>query len=134
MPTSIAVGKGGVFYLADYVNQRVRMRRPDGTIITVAGGGSSPLTDGALATDVGIDFPSGVVVDGQDRLYILSNQNGAVEVWSVGTDSLINRVVSLPASGYSPPGTQRAIISGTAFMKSLAALNTPSSSFSVRSR
>lgn len=104
-PTSIAVGRGGVFYLADYGNHRIRMRRADGTIITLAGGGDSPLTDGALATDVGIDFPSAVAVDGQDRVYILTNQNGAIEVWSVGTDSLIQRVVSLPATGYSPPGS-----------------------------
>jgi len=103
-PTSIAVGRRGVFYLADYGNRRIRMRRADGTIVSVAGGGTSPLTDGALATDVAIDFPSGVVVDGQDRLYILTNQDGRLEVWSVGADSLIQRVVSLPATGYVPPG------------------------------
>jgi DNA-binding CsgD family transcriptional regulator/sugar lactone lactonase YvrE len=103
-PTSIAVGKKGIMYLADYGNQRIRMRRADGTIITVAGGGASPLRDGALAIDVGIDFPSGVVVDGQDHLYILANQNGELEVWSVGADSLMQRVVSLPPTGYVPPG------------------------------
>jgi DNA-binding CsgD family transcriptional regulator/DNA-binding beta-propeller fold protein YncE len=105
LPTAIAVGRGAAFYIADYRNQRIRMRRADGTIITVAGGGDSPLTDNALATDVKIDFPSSVVVDGQDRLYILTNQGGALGVWSVGTDSLIKHVVSLPPTGYQPAGS-----------------------------
>jgi len=103
LPTAIAVSRGGVFYIADYRNQRIRrIRRDDGTIDTVAGGGDAPLTDGALPREVTIDFPSSVVVDAQDRLYILTNQGGALEVWSVGTDSLIRHVVSLPPTGYHP--------------------------------
>ncbi|HSS94424.1 MAG TPA: LuxR C-terminal-related transcriptional regulator [Candidatus Dormibacteraeota bacterium] len=104
LPSAVSPGIGHAFYIADYGNRRIRMRRADGTIITVAGGGHSPLTDGALATDVGIDFPSSVVVDGHNRLYILTNQNGALEVWSVGADSLIRFVVALRATGYQPSG------------------------------
>jgi serine/threonine-protein kinase len=35
-------------------------------------------------------------------LYILTNQGGALEVWTVGTDSLIKHLVSLPPTGYHP--------------------------------
>jgi DNA-binding CsgD family transcriptional regulator/sugar lactone lactonase YvrE len=101
-PTAIAVGKGGVFYIADYGNGRIRMRRADRTIVTVVGGGQSPLAENAVATDVEIDHPSGLVMDSQGRLYILVLQDGADEVWSVGADSRTKLVVPLPATGYQP--------------------------------
>lgn len=101
-PSDIVAGPGGVIYIADIGNHRVRVVRRDHTIDTIAGGGTKPLTTDSLAREIGIDFPSAVAVDNVNQVYVLTNQDGAAEVWSVGADTYMRRLVSLPASGYRP--------------------------------
>jgi NHL repeat len=51
---------------------RVRRIAADGTISTVAGGGSGTATDGALATSVSLDGPAGMALDGDGELLVAS--------------------------------------------------------------
>jgi DNA-binding CsgD family transcriptional regulator/sugar lactone lactonase YvrE len=108
-PTDLVVGGGGFSYIVDSGNRVIRRVNLDGSIITLAGGGTSPPTDGALATSVGLGYPSHIALDTHGALYIsLSNAFGAEEVWRLNPDSTIWRVLGDVATG-SPlpagPGT-----------------------------
>jgi len=104
-PSSIAVGAGGVMYIADLGNHRIRLVAANGTIDTVAGGkDNKPLVDGAFATSVFFAYPSAVVVDRQNRFHLLTNQDGQLQVWSVGSGSYLTEDVALPPNHYQPSG------------------------------
>ena len=70
-PLDVVVDSSGNLFIADDSNNRVR-EVSNGTITTVAGGGSS-LSDGIPATSALLDSPSGVAVDSSGNLYIASN-------------------------------------------------------------
>jgi DNA-binding CsgD family transcriptional regulator/sugar lactone lactonase YvrE len=102
-PTDVAVAANGSFYIADYANHRVRMVA-GGRISTVAGGRTSLLDEGAVATSVFIGFASGVAVDGQGRLYVLTVLRGNLEVWRRNADTTMSRVAELGVfKDYLPP-------------------------------
>lgn len=101
-PASIALGPGGLVYFADLGNHRVRMVAADATIHTVAGGTHKPLTNGVLAKSAWFSFPSAVAVDPSKRVYVLTNEDGDLQVWSVGPDSYLTYVTSLPPNHYQP--------------------------------
>ena len=83
-PTGVAVDAGGNLFIADYGNARVRRVDPDGTITTVAGGGSSR-QEGVPATDTQLRYGLGVAVDSQGNLYIAEEYGGIQEVSPEGT-------------------------------------------------
>jgi DNA-binding CsgD family transcriptional regulator/sugar lactone lactonase YvrE len=102
-PSDLAVAPHGVIYIADYGNHRVRMVDAGGIITTVAGGGKLALTDGALATNVELGYPSNVATDGTGQLYILTNVDQILQVWTLdATDTFVTHIVSLPSSGNLP--------------------------------
>jgi sugar lactone lactonase YvrE len=68
-PYGLAVGTDGSVYLADRYNNRVRKILPNGTIITVAGGGSSRRQFGP-ATRAELDDPVGAAVDRAGNLLL----------------------------------------------------------------
>jgi hypothetical protein len=72
-PTGIAVDSIGNLYVADWLNHRVRMiAGTTGIITTFAGNGSAEIYgDGGLATNAGLQGPSGVAVDSADNLYVV---------------------------------------------------------------
>ena len=67
-PSGVAVDLAGVLYIADTTNNRVRKVGPDGTITTVAGGGTGG--DGGPATSAGLRYVYDVAVDAVGNLYI----------------------------------------------------------------
>ena len=70
-PYGVAVDGQGSVYIADHLNQRVRMVSPGGTITTIAGTGRAGFSgDGGLATSASLSRPHGVAVDGQGNVYI----------------------------------------------------------------
>src|SRR5437588_2128677 len=67
-PQGVAVGPEGSVYVADFGDSEIRKIAIDGTITTVAGGGTFCSTtpscgDGGPATDAHLSFPEGVAVD-----------------------------------------------------------------------
>ena len=101
LPSDVAVAPDG-FYIADYRNSRVRfVDRSTHHIKTVAGGGTLPLAKGTVATSVELGFPSNVAVDVQGRVFILTDENQDLQVWTIDA-GLVLPIAQLPPSGNEP--------------------------------
>ena len=67
-PYDVAATDGGVVYVADRNNHRIRMVTPEGKVTTVAGTGSSSYKDGP-ALQAYTRYPSGLDVDKNNTVY-----------------------------------------------------------------
>ena len=102
-PYGVAIDGSGNLYIADWSGGRIRKVTPDGTITTVAGGGSSGCTgqtdsfgDGCPATSVELS-PMDVAVDGSGNIYIADWENGRIrEVTSGGTITTVAEGLNFP--------------------------------------
>lgn len=98
-PSDVAVAPDGTIYIADYGNYAIRSVATNGTIATVAGHGPNPLTEGAVATSVSLDYPSNIAVDTSGSLFVLTSRAGNLEVWRLkSSDHTMTLVVSLGPS------------------------------------
>ncbi|MDX2267559.1 MAG: hypothetical protein NW208_05600 [Bryobacter sp.] len=71
MPTHLAEGTGGVIFISDTSNRRVRKVSPDGTIDTFAGSGIQGAGgDGAPAREAPLASPQGLAYSSEGILYI----------------------------------------------------------------
>ena len=83
-PEAVAVDRAGNLFISDSQNDRVRKVDSAGIITTVAGGGTVDLGDGGPATDVVLQEPSGLAVDGAGNLYIADMQHSRVRKVTLG--------------------------------------------------
>jgi sugar lactone lactonase YvrE len=74
-PEGVAVAPDGSVYVSDILSDRVFKRRPDGTVLVVAGGGGEG--DG-LATKAWLNHPAGVALDREGNLYVADAIGGTV--------------------------------------------------------
>ncbi len=82
----VARDSSGNIYIADTLNERVRMVSPSGTITTFAGTGTAGFSgDGGPATSAELDYPYGVAVDNQNNVYIADYYNFRIRKVSNGT-------------------------------------------------
>jgi DNA-binding CsgD family transcriptional regulator/sugar lactone lactonase YvrE len=93
-PTSVAIDSNGLVYIADFGNRTVR-QVSNGTIKTVAGGGKDSLAENALATSVKLGNTSSIAVDSHNQLYLLTNVDQSLEVWTVKPGGFMTHVVRL---------------------------------------
>jgi sugar lactone lactonase YvrE len=78
-PVGIAVDKFGDIFIADSMNNIIRMVDPSGIISTVAGGGTvGGLGDGGKAVDATLNNPTGVAVDNSGNLFIADYGNNRI--------------------------------------------------------
>jgi hypothetical protein len=84
----LAALPGGAFLLVDENRQRVRMVAPDGTITTVAGGGTST-ADGVPALQAALERPEGVAALPGGGFVV---EDGEELIREVGPDGLIRTV------------------------------------------
>jgi sugar lactone lactonase YvrE len=80
-PVQIAVDRSGNLYIAENFSERIRKVTPDGTISTVAGGGTIDIAaakDGTPAKDINFDTVDGVAVDEQGDVYASDHQQGDI--------------------------------------------------------
>ncbi|WP_342114890.1 NHL repeat-containing protein [Pseudoduganella sp. OTU4001] len=91
-PVGVAVDSGGVVYVADTYNDRVRRISPGGEVSTLAGTGRPGLADGTW--DVAqFDTPCGIAV-GKDGVYVADSRNDAVR--RIGVDGTVVTLVVAP--------------------------------------
>jgi uncharacterized protein (TIGR03437 family) len=110
-PEGVAVDRIGNLYIADTVNNRVRMVSPAGVIGTVAGTGfsavygsiwdetgvSTTTGDGGPATSAAIVLPTDVALDAAGNLYIADYGNGRIRQVLKGTiDTLAGALDGIP--------------------------------------
>lgn len=97
LPSDVAVSPDGSIYIADYRNERVR-RVADGSIATVAGGGTQHLINGLVGASTDIGHASNVAIAATGRPYILTNVDGMLQVWTIETDRTMTLVVRVSDS------------------------------------
>lgn len=83
-PSGLAVGRGGVLYVADGGNDCIRKISPDGKVTTFVGKAWEPGDDiitkrvDAVGTAARFDFPEGLVMDAAGILYVADRENHTV--------------------------------------------------------
>jgi len=79
-PAALAVNDGGVLYIADQSNNRVRaVDLATGVICTVAGTGTVAYNgDGVAATETGLAGPAGLALASDGTLFIADSFNGRI--------------------------------------------------------
>ena len=102
-PTGITKDGAGNFYIADYINHRVRIVSPAGIINTIAGDGVPGFSgDGGSATDASLNEPFGVTLDTSGNVFISDQANNRIrEVSSAG---IISTIAGNGIGGYAGDG------------------------------
>ena len=98
----MALDTAGNIYIADRQNERIRKVDTNGTITTIAGGGSAFPGDGGPATSAALNSPDGVGVDTAGNVYIADRQNNRVR--KVSLDGTITTVAGTGVFGSSGDG------------------------------
>ncbi len=99
-PAGLAVDVGGNLYIADSVNNRVRIVTPDGIINTFAGNGTvgyiNAVGDGGPAVQANLLLPSGLAVDSNYNVYIADTGENLIR--KVTTDG---NIATIAGDGYA---------------------------------
>ena len=98
-PQALTLDPAGNLYITDSQNRLVRKVTPGGTITTVAGAGNLPASsdfEGVAATQLYIDYPTGLAADGNGDLYL----QGSWSVYRVNPAGVISLLVGGGLFGY----------------------------------
>ena len=124
----IAFDAAGNLYFADAGNQRVRrIEAATGIIRTIAGNGTAGYTgDGGKATSATLNNPTGLAVDSQANVYIISSATSGQVIRKVGSPGLLAfgnqtrtvasaaQLVTVSNTGNSTMTLTNAVITGAA--------------------
>jgi sugar lactone lactonase YvrE len=88
-PDDIALSPSGELCILDWNNHRVRLRRPDGTLLTVMGSDRSGDGDGDVA-DAYINHPTNVAWDAEGRIVVACWHNHKIK--RVETDGTVRTI------------------------------------------
>lgn len=102
-PAGVYVTNGGVIYIADRGNHRVRRVSTGGVISTIAGTGVEGYSgDGGAATLAQLRSPSDVFVDTAGVVYITDTNNHTLR--AIAADSTITTIAGTGSAGFSGDG------------------------------
>lgn len=97
-PRGLAVDAAGFLYVADSGNDRIRRVAPDGTVTTLAGGGTGDADGGPAAAQ--FNQPGGVAVDAAGNLFIADTGNQLIRAGQFFPFQINGQ----PQGGAFPPG------------------------------
>jgi uncharacterized delta-60 repeat protein len=97
-PNGVAAGAGGVVYVADTFNHRIRKVAPDGTVTTLAGTGHAGFADGPGAT-AQLDSPDGIAVDREGNVYVLDRGNHRVR--RIAPSGMVSTLAGSGVAGFA---------------------------------
>jgi sugar lactone lactonase YvrE len=115
-PAAVAVNSSGEVFIADTLNNRIRMVS-GGIITTVAGNGTAGYAgDGGKAVSAQLNSPSGVAVDSNNNLYIADTGNNVIRMVASGTITTVagNGTAGFSGDGGTPTSAEMSIPSGLA--------------------
>jgi NHL repeat len=122
-PNGVGVDAAGDVYIADSLNNRIRMvAASTGIITTVAGDGPSGSFgtysgDGGQATQAGLDGPVGVAIDPSGTVYIADDFSARVRaVGPPAGSGHVNPKFVVLAVSYAPPGSKSTVNYGGSVM------------------
>ena len=76
-PLGLALSAGGILYIADTYNQRIRKMTPDTVVTTLAGNTESGSKDG-VGPDASFYRPSGLAVDSKGNIFVADQFNNSI--------------------------------------------------------
>jgi uncharacterized protein (TIGR03437 family) len=80
-PKGLAVDASGNLFIADWLNSRIRVVTPAGTIYTAAGNGQFDYQgDGGPAASAALRFPWGLAADAAGRVYVADDENSVIRL------------------------------------------------------
>jgi ABC-type branched-subunit amino acid transport system substrate-binding protein len=97
MPAGLDVDAEGNIYVADAGNDCMRLVRPDGTVITLAGDGNQGYQDGPAA-QTQFYSPTGVAVDASGVVYVADLGNNRLR--AIGADGQVTTLAGSGAWGF----------------------------------
>jgi uncharacterized protein (TIGR03437 family) len=105
-PYYAAVDSGGVIYIADTNNGRVRSIATSGIISTLAGNGGPFSGDGGAGIGALLNYPSSVALDAAGNIYVADTWNNRVrKLTRAGTITTVAGSGNLGAAGDGGPAT-----------------------------
>ncbi|MDA8100501.1 MAG: hypothetical protein M0042_12865 [Nitrospiraceae bacterium] len=128
-PSDVYAAPGGVLYIADYFNHRIRKVDAGGTITTVAGDGYTDAVtgngryngDNIPATSASLNYPAGVTLDAVGNIYIADELNNRIRMVVEG-----GNITTVAGDGYTDAnGDGR--YNGDGIAATTASLNFPAS-------
>lgn len=95
-PRNIAIGPGGVVYVADMANNRIRKVTPGGVVSTLAGSGTAGYLDGS-GTAAQFNNPYGIAVDSSGVVYVADTNNHRIR--QITDDGTVTTLAGTGVSG-----------------------------------
>jgi sugar lactone lactonase YvrE len=104
-PTALVVDGAGNIYVADAVNNEIRLINTQGQVSTFAGSGNVGSSNGK-GTAASFNQPSGIAIDSQGNLYVADSGNNLIrEIASDGTVTTLAGTGAFGATNGSSPLT-----------------------------
>ncbi|WP_440030460.1 NHL domain-containing protein, partial [Chromobacterium amazonense] len=76
-PVGITIDANGNLYVADYLNDQIRMITPAGVVSTFAGSGDAGLNNG-MSSAATFNLPSGVAADRNGNVFVADSRNNVI--------------------------------------------------------
>ena len=104
-PSGVAVDAAQNVYIADTVNNRIRMIAPSGTITTVAGNGVPGFVgDGGPSTAAQVSFPRQISVDAKGNLYFADTGNNRIRLLTANAPPVVSPLPKINPGGVISAG------------------------------